>query len=279
MIENKSLRPKYLSENLEAILKDEYEGNYLTLSFTTSAVLRRLGLNDGKIVIPVKKLLKGLLLDGTQQSGHRDTIDKNLIIRTSEEIGDPIVVFQGQKEDTLICVYDFLDRYGEEDVLMLAAITKDKTSITERNVVLTIFGKHKIPPVNKVIYYDDERLNAQNGNLSKALKTILRRINRISPSFVLTKSKLSEELESNRIIYSVLTICDELKKRKNSCSQKRREVTLEEIVRKQNEDLNSYFFRINREYRKTKAYSYEMKEKYRRLKRKSLEYYEYGLNA
>ena len=166
----------------------------ITFSLHTPVVFRELGMSDYPMVMYRDKLARGLYLISTEEHGHMESLDKDIVKRTALRIADPIAVFDSKQKGKFVALYDIPDNDGNWVMISIAPDKKRRTISV--NLVTSIYGRKRDTDyvtwiTNGLLrYFDDEK--------KKAL-TVRLRLPSVSFSFfndnVLTKSAIVKKYD------------------------------------------------------------------------------------
>lgn len=117
---------------------------YITITNTTPVVFQKLGLQDHQITMYRDKLARALYLNPAPTNhrpthGHSDGLDETIIKRVFDSLANPYYVFKSKDEQSLIGVYDILDKNGEP-VIVALNYNSDRNGV-EANWVKSLYGK------------------------------------------------------------------------------------------------------------------------------------------
>ncbi len=166
----------------------------ITFSLHTPPVFRELGMSDYPMVMYRDKLARGLYLISTEEHGHMESLDKNIVKETVLRIADPIAVFDSKQKGRLVALYDIEDLHGN---WIIVSILPDKNRrASSMNLITSIYGKDRDYVLTK--WCLDGLLRYFNDKKMKAL-TVRLRLPSVSFSFiknnVLTKSAVVKKYE------------------------------------------------------------------------------------
>ena len=167
----------------------------VTFSLNTSVVFRELGMSDYPMVMYRDKLARGLYLISTEEHGHMESLDKDIVKKTGLRIADPIAVFDSKQKGKFVALYDIPDNDGNWVMISIEPDKKRRT--VSVNLVTSIYGRKRDADyvtwiTNGLLrYFDDEK--------KKAL-TVRLRLPSVSFSFfidnVLTKSAIVKKYDA-----------------------------------------------------------------------------------
>lgn len=140
--------PEDFEEQLNSITEEDIGKPNETIVFSkeTPYVFQALGMKNLSVEMYRDKLARGLFLrrnkdTNTNNHGHIDSINKEIISELSEKLGDPYAVYDSaSKSGSLVAVYDIKDLNGNPIVASFNPSAKRGESL-EVNLITSIYGK------------------------------------------------------------------------------------------------------------------------------------------
>jgi hypothetical protein len=166
----------------------------ITFSLHTPVVFRELGMSDYPMVMYRDKLARGLYLISTEEHGHMESLDKDIVKKTVLRIADPIAVFDSKQKGKFVALYDIEDLHG--NWIIVSVLPGKNLRTSSINLITSLYGKDRNHVLAKwcldglLRYFDDKKMKALTARL---------RLPSVSFSFinsnVLTKSAIVKKYD------------------------------------------------------------------------------------
>lgn len=210
-----SIKPKTLFETkLVPTLKKELESisrndigkpnSFITITDNTPFIYKELGLPESCVTIYRDKLARALFLEplhtgNRRPHGHSDSLDKKIVHSVFEQFSNPYYVFKSKDGQSLVGVYDILDKKFEPVIIALKYNT-DRNGV-EANWIKSVYGKSTL---SIDMWTNNELLLYRNDN-EKATElpiTLQSRVIDSSVAYDLNLMHKSEFVKQNNEIFN-----------------------------------------------------------------------------